>query len=70
MVARDGIEPPTPAFSGPRSTTELSGQLSHSVLDVLFALPVGMPFHLPLSLRGRSQTRIGGESASGTTASV
>src|SRR5580704_12809247 len=25
MVARDGIEPPTPAFSGPRSTTELSG---------------------------------------------
>ena len=26
VVARDGIEPPTPAFSGPRSTTELSGQ--------------------------------------------
>ena len=25
MVARDGIEPPTPAFSGPRSTTELPG---------------------------------------------
>src|ERR1700691_5375496 len=25
MVARDGIDPPTPAFSGPRSTTELSG---------------------------------------------
>src|ERR1700733_7401252 len=25
MVARDGTEPPTPAFSGPRSTTELSG---------------------------------------------
>jgi hypothetical protein len=24
-VARDGIEPPTPAFSGPRSTTELPG---------------------------------------------
>ena len=24
-MARDGIEPPTPAFSGPRSTTELSG---------------------------------------------
>jgi hypothetical protein len=40
------------------------------VLDVLFALPVGMPFHLPLSLRGRSQTCIAGESASGTTASV
>ena len=28
VVARDGIEPPTPAFSGPRSTTELSGQTS------------------------------------------
>ena len=26
VVARDGIEPPTPAFSGPRSTTELPGQ--------------------------------------------
>jgi hypothetical protein len=25
VVARDGIEPPTLAFSGPRSTTELSG---------------------------------------------
>src|SRR5512142_1607475 len=25
LVARDGIEPPTPAFSGPRSTTELPG---------------------------------------------
>src|SRR5260370_20255661 len=25
MVAKEGIEPPTPAFSGPRSTTELSG---------------------------------------------
>ena len=24
-MARDGIEPPTPAFSGPRSTTELPG---------------------------------------------
>ena len=30
MVARDGIEPPTPAFSGPRSTTELSGLGSHA----------------------------------------
>jgi hypothetical protein len=26
MVAREGIEPPTPAFSGPRSTTELPGR--------------------------------------------
>ncbi len=25
MVARDGIEPPTPAFSGLRSTAELPG---------------------------------------------
>ena len=24
MVARDGIEPPTPAFSGPRSTIDLN----------------------------------------------
>ena len=29
MVARDGIEPPTPAFSGPRSTTELPGLRAH-----------------------------------------
>ncbi len=29
VVARDGIEPPTPAFSGPRSTTELSGHGAH-----------------------------------------
>ncbi len=26
MVAREGIEPPTPAFSGLRSTTELPGR--------------------------------------------
>ncbi len=26
VVARDGIEPPTLAFSGPRSTTEQPGQ--------------------------------------------
>ena len=26
MVARDGFEPPTPAFSGPRSTPELPGR--------------------------------------------
>src|SRR3954452_25410115 len=54
MVARDGIEPPTPAFSGPRSTTELPGQLSRRgrALEVLFTLPVGMPLRLPLLLRG------------------
>ena len=34
MVARDGIEPPTPAFSGPRSTTELPG-LSADELHML-----------------------------------
>ncbi len=28
-------------------------------LGVLFTLPVGMPFHLPLRLRGRNQTSIG-----------
>src|ERR1035438_7476556 len=28
MVARDGIEPPTPAFSGLRSTPELPGHVS------------------------------------------
>ncbi len=27
MVARDGIEPPTPAFSGLRSTAELPGRI-------------------------------------------
>ena len=27
MVARDGIEPPTPAFSGLRSTPELPGHI-------------------------------------------
>ena len=31
MVARDGIEPPTPAFSGPRSTTELPGLSANCV---------------------------------------
>ncbi len=60
MVARDGIEPPTPAFSGPRSTTELPGQLLHRrALEVLFTLPVGMPLHLPLSFRGRNETLSG-----------
>ena len=37
MVARDGIEPPTPAFSGPRSTTELPG------LGMGFAPDSGQP---------------------------
>ena len=60
MVARDGIEPPTPAFSGPRSTTELPGQLcTQRALEVLFTLPIGMPLHLPLSFRGSEQGRIG-----------
>ncbi len=44
LMARDGIEPPTPAFSGPRSTTELSG--------------LGFCFHLRASPRADvEQTR-------------
>jgi hypothetical protein len=35
MVARDGIEPPTPAFSGPRSTTELPGLSADFQLQLL-----------------------------------
>ena len=35
MVARDGIEPPTPAFSGPRSTTELPGLSEDFQLQIL-----------------------------------
>jgi hypothetical protein len=35
MVARDGIEPPTPAFSGPRSTTELPGLSADFVVATL-----------------------------------
>ena len=35
MVARDGIEPPTPAFSGPRSTTELPGLSEDFQLRIL-----------------------------------
>ena len=40
MVARDGIEPPTPAFSGPRSTTELPG-LSADKLQFLRGIRSG-----------------------------
>ncbi len=40
MVARDGIEPPTPAFSGPRSTTELPG-LSRGVKLHVFCADSG-----------------------------
>lgn len=40
VVARDGIEPPTPAFSGPRSTTELSGlPLGEEIADALAPQP-------------------------------
>ena len=37
MVARDGIEPPTPAFSGLRSTPELPGHI------LTYAGSVGSP---------------------------
>ena len=40
MVARDGIEPPTPAFSGPRSTTELPGLSEDFRLHLLRGNPV------------------------------
>ena len=39
MVARDGIEPPTPAFSGPRSTTELSGLSANYKLKLFARIP-------------------------------
>ena len=47
VVARDGIEPPTPAFSGPRSTTELPGlsadfELQFPVRDPGWAGKVGV----------------------------
>jgi hypothetical protein len=32
MVAREGIEPPTPAFSGLRSTPELPGHVVRTQL--------------------------------------
>ena len=38
MVARDGIEPPTPAFSGLRSTTELPDQEFQSITPSIHAL--------------------------------
>ncbi len=41
MVARDGIEPPTPAFSGPRSTTELPGLSEDFQLQFLRGLRLG-----------------------------
>jgi hypothetical protein len=34
MVARDGIEPPTPAFSGPLAV-ELSGLESADMIDAI-----------------------------------
>ena len=41
VVARDGIEPPTPAFSGPRSTTELPGLSADFRLQFLCGIRVG-----------------------------
>jgi hypothetical protein len=41
MVARDGIEPPTPAFSGPRSTTELPGLSADLRCKILCGSPAG-----------------------------
>jgi hypothetical protein len=39
VVARDGIEPPTPAFSGPRSTTELPGLSADFALQFPARIP-------------------------------
>jgi hypothetical protein len=36
MVARDGIEPPTPAFSGP---TELNGLESADIIEGISVVP-------------------------------
>src|SRR6266568_2305453 len=43
MVARDGIEPPTPAFSGPRSTTELPGLSADFVANSCAGIDPGEP---------------------------
>ena len=47
MVARDGIEPPTPAFSGLRSTPELPGLFR--VGKIQFNKPVIPTFALGVS---------------------
>jgi unsaturated rhamnogalacturonyl hydrolase len=63
VVARDGIEPPTPAFSGPRSTTELSGLSRDKKLHESARIPV-LPrgrcrvrwgFHLPCAQNNQTQ---------------
>ena len=54
MVARDGIEPPTPAFSGPRSTTELSGLGNSKDAVPAFASPA-----LRMSEKKEGQSRSG-----------
>src|ERR1700748_20786 len=54
VVARAGIEPPTPAFSGPRSTTELSG-LGNTIPAGLPRAPAGCRFENHLPVRGRDQ---------------
>jgi hypothetical protein len=71
MVARDGIEPPTPAFSGPRSTTELSGQLSHSARAGCAVHASGRDATSPSApAPGTEPDSYRGESASETTAPV
>src|SRR5580693_10670470 len=59
VVARDGIEPPTPAFSGPRSTTELSGLSRYEKLHESARSP-GLPvrrcrvrWDFPLAVRSK-----------------
>ena len=58
-MARDGIEPPTPAFSGPRSTTELSGLSRDDKLHESARIPVLPPgrcrvrWAFPLAVRSK-----------------
>jgi len=56
-VARDGIEPPTPAFSGPRSTTELSGLgMRTHVAGDRQEPPCVIFLHLSIGFRGASHS--------------
>jgi hypothetical protein len=51
VVARDGIEPPTPAFSGPRSTTELPGLSEDFQLRILRGIRRGPGEQCPATTR-------------------
>jgi hypothetical protein len=63
MVARDGIEPPTPAFSGPRSTTELSGLGMQRLLSGIAKNRRALILHLSLRLFRGAHRRRGASNA-------